>query len=171
MSCHNPFKRSLVTPVFLEGFGKNGQPFFRRQILENVEKVDRQRLVDVSVSGRSLLDIHADLLRMAIPDEDMQLVDGSSWFGRYPSGAKDYYVDLFAALTGDLMLFEDFISDAAESRFFDEAVRPAFDAACAILGQRPVVRKLCDNRRMASPLWYAYPAGYRAHFASLGFDL
>ena len=170
MSCHNRFKRSLVAPMFLEGFSRNGQPFFRRQVLRNVEQVDRLRLLDVSISGRRSPDIHADLLRLALPNEEMELVDGSSWFDLYPNGAKDYYVDLFVGLTANRMLFEDFITDNADARFFDEVVRPAFDAACSKLGQRPMVRRLCENRRAASPLWYTYPASYRAHFATLGFE-
>ena len=168
MSCHNTFKRSLVAPMFLEGVSRNGQPFFRRRVLANVEKVDRLRLAEVMVSGRTLPGIHTDLLRLALPYEKMTLVEGSHWFGQYPAGARDYYVDLFAALSGDLMLLEDFITDDEEAGFFDRVVRPAFDTACCILGKRPLVRRLCDNRRMASPLWYAYPASYRAHFATLG---
>jgi len=161
--------------MFVEGIGKHGRPYFRRQVLVNVEKVDNHLLLDVEVEGRRLTDIHAGLLNLALPNERMELVEGSSWFGRYPSGAKDYYVDLFSALTGDLMLVEDFVTDFvtdfAEARFYSDVVRPAFDAACSIIGQRPLVRKLCDNRRMASPLWYAYPASYRAHFNALGCNL
>lgn len=123
------------------------------------------------VSGRALPDLHQDLLQLAIPDEAFQTVDGSSIFGSYPAGARDYYVELFVALTGDLILFEDFITDATEAEFFARVVLPAFDAACKILGHRPMIRKLCDNRRMPSPLWYAYPASYRAHFAALGCKL
>lgn len=168
MSCHNTFKRSLVAPMFLEGVSRTGQPFFRRQVLTNVEKVDRLQLAKVSVSGRPLPSIHTDLLRLALPDERMELVEGSHWFGQYPAGAQDYYVDLFAALTGNLILFEDFVTSGEDGPFFERVVRPAFDAACSILGIRPLVRRLYDNRRMASPLWYAYPASYRAHFAALG---
>lgn len=171
MSCHNPFKRSLVAPMFLEGISRNGQPFFRRQHLVNVETVEQLRLCDVTVAGRALPELHAALLRLALPDHSFQTVDGSRILGGYPRGAKDYYVDLFAALTGDLMLYEDFVTDTTEAAFFQQIVRPAFEAACTILGQRPMVRRLCDNRRMASPLWYAYPARYRAHFAALGCPL
>jgi hypothetical protein len=78
---------------------------------------------------------------------------------------------LFSALTGDLILVEDFVTDFAEARFYADVVRPAFEAACSVIGQRPLVRRLCDNRRVVSPLWYAYPASYRAHFNALGCNL
>jgi hypothetical protein len=171
MSCHNTFKRNLVTPAFLEGFSRNGQPIFRRHTLANVEAVDQLKLADVLISGRTLPSIHADLLSLALPAERMELVEGSHWFGMYPSGARDYYVDLFSALSGDLLLFEDFLTNKEESVFFDRVVRPAFDTACSILGKRPLIRPLCENRRVSSPLWYAYPASYRAHFAALGCEL
>ncbi|CAN1573236.1 hypothetical protein MCELHM10_03434 [Paracoccaceae bacterium] len=168
MSCQNAFKRSLVAPMFLDGINRNGQPIFRRHHLINVETVEKLRLSEVTVSGRTLPDLHADLLQLAIPKETFRTVDGSSLFGSYSAGARDYYVDLFVALTGGLILFEDFLTDAKEADFFARVVLPAFDAACKILGHRPMISKLCDNRRMPSPLWYAYPASYRAHFAALG---
>jgi hypothetical protein len=168
MSCHNTFKRSLVAPMFLEGISRNGQPFFRRHHLINVETIERLRLSEVVVAGRSLPDVHTNLLRIALPNDTFQLVEGSSLLSSYPAGARDYYVDLFAALGSDLLLLEDFMTDDEEAGFFDRVVRPAFDTACSILGKRPLVRRLCDNRRMPSPLWYAYPASYRAHFAALG---
>jgi hypothetical protein len=157
--------------MFVEGIGKRGQPFFRRQVLVNVEKVENQRLMDVEIAGQLLPEIHGALLRLALPFEQMKLVDGSGWFGQYPNGAKDYYVDLFSSLTGDLMLVEDFVTDFAEAHFYANVVSPAFEAACSIIGKRPLVRRLCDNRRVISPLWNAYPASYRAHFNALGCEL
>ena len=168
MSCHNTFKRSLVAPMFLEGISGNGRPIFRRRVLENIEKVDRLRIFEVSISGRTLPAFHNELLRLALPDEPVELIEGSHWFGKYSAGAREYYVDLFAALTGNLILVEEFITDAS---FFDRVVRPAFDAACTMIGQRPLVRRLCDNRRRESPLWLAYPASFRSHFATLGCEL
>jgi hypothetical protein len=95
MSCHNPYKRSLVAPMFVEGIGKRGQPFFRRQVLVNVEKVDNQRLMDVSVAGLPLTAFHGEILKLALPSDKIELVNGCDWFGRYPNGAIDYYVDLW----------------------------------------------------------------------------
>ena len=157
--------------MFIEGVSRNGKPIFCRQRLVNLEKVEQFRLSEVTVAGSKLHDFHANLLNIVLPGEAFRTIEGSEVLGRYPSGARDYYVDLFASLTGDLMLFEDFILDGEEADFFNLIVRPAFEVACSMIGQRPLVRKLCDNRRMASPLWYAYPASFRAHFNALGCNL
>jgi hypothetical protein len=125
----------------------------------------------VAVQGRILPNFHHELLQRAIKDEPFESIEASSVLSLYPNGARDYYVDLFSALTGPLALFEDFVEDLGEARFHDEIVRPAFDIACQRIGQRPQVVKLCDNRRTASLLWYAYPASYRAHFNALGCNL
>lgn len=91
--------------------------------------------------------------------------DGSAWLGSYATGAREYYVDLFASLTGGTLLMEDFVTDDPdESRFFATVVLPAFRIATEILGHRPNVTRHCTNRRYASPLWYAYPHWMRAAF-------
>ena len=171
MSCKNPYKRSLVAPIFVERVNRNGGPIFRRQQLTNVERIEQLRLSQVTVAGLRLHDFHGLLLKIALPGDSFRSIEASEILGRYPNGARDYYVDVFSALTGDLMLVEDFVTDFAEARFYADVVRPAFDSACSIIGQRPLVRRLCDNRRVVSPLWYAYPASYRAHFNALGCNL
>ena len=114
---------------------------------------------------------HADLLLAALPNQPFLSIEASAWFGTYRGGAREYYVDLFQALIGDVLLLEDFVIDGEEKRFFDDIVCPAFETASAILGRRPSIMQLCSNRRMASPLWYAYPASYRTHFQSLGCEI
>lgn len=171
MSCHNSYKRNLIAPIFVDGIGRNGLPFFKRSKLKSLEKVDNLRLSDIEIAGRELPKFHADLLLAALPNQPFLSIEASAWFGTYRGGAREYYVDLFQALIGDVLLLEDFVADGEEKRFFDDIVCPAFETASAILGRRPSIMQLCSNRRMASPLWYAYPASYRTHFQSLGCEI
>ena len=171
MSCQNPSKRALVAPMFINSVNRHGQPVFRRERLINVETVEKLRLSEIRIGNHDLPAFHAALMRLAIPAEPFTLVEASSWLGSYPQGAKDYYVELFLGLTDGVMLLEDFITDPKEADFFDRIVKPAFDLACRQLGKRPAIARLCNNRRSDSPLWYAYPDSYRAHFAALGCPL
>jgi hypothetical protein len=170
MSCHNQFKRSLVHPMFVKGLGRNGSPYFVKRPLLRIDAVDNTPLREIGLAGTDLPDFHDRLLREVLPEMTVRTVEASGWFGQYARGARDYYVDLFCGLTNGLVLFEDFISDGQEARFFADIVRPAFDEACRRLGHSPSVVPLCANRRMVSPLWYAYPESYWPLFQKLGVE-
>lgn len=139
--------------------------------MTNVETVEKFRLRDVKLGEWSLPDLHLALLRKALPGEQYAVVEGSEWFSRFAGGARDYYLEIFLALTGGTVLFETFLTDAEEGKFYNRVVRPAFEEATRILGHEPAVMPLCRGRHAASPLWYAYPDSYRDHFAALGVAL
>ena len=164
----NPFKRSLVTPMFIEGINRLAEPIWRGRQIINVETVEKHRLRDVMVDEWSLPDLHLALLRQALPDEHYEVVDGSEWFAHFANGARDYYLEIFLALTGGTVLFETFVTSGEEGLFYNRVVRPAFDEATHILGHEPAIKPLCAGKHAASPLWYAYPESYRTHFAALG---
>lgn len=171
MSCHNVFERALVAPAFVEKINRLGEPVWRRRSIENIEAVDKIPLCDIEVAGKTLPNLHALLLSAVLPGAAFRIVEGSSWFGNYPRGARDYYVDLFLGLSGPTVLFEDFVSDAEDAQFFKDIVQPAFRSALDILGHPPHVMRLNPGKRVVSPLWYAYPDHYRAHLAALGVSL
>jgi hypothetical protein len=170
MSCHNQFKRSLVHPMFVKGVGKGGKPYFVKRHLLRIDTVDNLPMREIRISGKSLPDFHDCLLREALAGVDVRTIEGSDWFGKYQRGARDYYVDIFTGLTDGSVLFEDFISDSEEARFFSEVVRPAFLEASRLIKKPPAVVPLCPNRRMESALWYAYPESYWPMFQKMGVD-
>lgn len=168
MSCHNQFKRSLVHPMFVKGIGKGGKPYFVKRHLLRIDTVDNFPMREITLAGKSLPDFHDCLLKDALTGFDVRTIEGSDWFGKYSRGARDYYVEIFSQLNGGMVLFEDYSSDKLEAEFFEGVVRPAYNAACAITGERPAIIPLCPNRRMVSPLWYAYPESYWPMFQKMG---
>lgn len=171
MSCHNSFKRALVAPVFVEGVNRRGQPLWRRRPMTQLETVEKLRLNEVCVGDWDLPSLHRTLLRRALPDEQFTVVEGSDWFARYPGGAREWYRDLFLALTAGVVLFEVFVTDPKEADFFSQVVRPAYRMASEALGGSPSIISLCSNRRAESIFWNAYPASYLSLFRALGVTL
>ena len=171
MTLRNNFKRSLVAPIFVEGINRFTQPIWRRRQIINVETIEKFRLSDLHIDDVRLPDFHRALIRRAIPDEKVTIVEGSDWLSSYSCGPRDYYLDILLGLTGGTVLFETFLTDKEEARFFHSVVRPAFTEATRILKREPSLMPLCTGRRAASPLWYAYPDSYRAHFEALGVKL
>lgn len=170
MSCHNLFKRSLIHPMFVKGVGKGGKPYFIKRPLLRIDAVDNHPMTEITLAGRSMPEFHDNLLRDALEGLDIRTIDGSDWFGSYSRGARDYYIEIFLGLTAGLFLFEDFITDFKEQRFFGEVVRPAYEEASRMLGKSPAIVPLCPNRRMVSPLWYAYPESYWPLFQKMGVE-
>jgi hypothetical protein len=136
-----------------------------------VETVEKLRLSEVRAGQWCLPDLHRALLRRALPDETITIAEGSAWLSARPRGPRDYYVDIFLALTGEVVLFESFETDKEEEKFFASVVRPALLEAMRILGREPAITPLCKGRHRASRLWYAYPDSYREHFEALGVQL
>lgn len=159
-----------MAPVFLEGFNKHAQPIWHRRKLINLETIEKHRLSEVTLGSWSLPGFHEALLRLALSDGEFSVVDGSAWFSQFPNGPREYYLHIFLGLTAGTVLCEQFDSNKEEENFFARVVRPAFDEAARILGREPAIVPLCQGRHAASPLWYAYPDNYRAHFRALGIE-
>ena len=171
LSCKNEFKRSLVAPMFIEGINRKGSAIFRRHKITDIPKAEGKSFGSIRIHDLPLPVFHGRLIDAALPSESFRLIDGSVWFGSFPGGAKDFYVDLFLELSQVAIFVEDFVADEHEAEFFRRVVHPAFRTAEKLLGVRPVVSQLTPNRRVLSPLWYAYPASYRAHFNALGCNI
>ena len=114
--------------------------------------------------------LHQSLLHLVLPDQQIDVVDGSDWFARFPGGPREYYLNIFIGLTGGTVLFEQFDTNKEEAEFFARIVRPAFEEAASILGHDPPILPLCRGKHAASPLWYSYPDSYRAHFYAMGVE-
>lgn len=164
----NPCKHALLHPHFVEMINRRGAPVHRRHKLAEPELWEGKPLSLVQAGQARLADLHANALSRVAGASPCRW-DASAWFTTYPAGAEGYYVDLFSSLTGGVLLMEDFVTDDPdEARFFARVVLPAFHQATQILGHRPNVTRLCDNRRVASPLWYAYPHWMRRAFEPEG---
>lgn len=170
MCSRNAFKRALVAPLFIEGVNRLGQPIWRKRQMVNVQSVENVPFGDIWIGNRELPALHHELLQIALPDTEFSVIDGSDWRAKQ-GGSYDCYLNICASLDDKITLFEDFMTNEAETKFFDAVVRPALLEAAKALGREPAILPICKGCRAASPLWYAYPDSYRAHFEALGVDL
>lgn len=157
--------------MFIEGINRLGEPIWRRRQILNVESVEGLRLSEVQIGERTLNQFHHAVLRLALPGEIFNLIDASEFYQKFNKNPRDYYVSIFLGMTDGSILFEEFLTDSEEAKFFERAVRPALTDATNILGHEPAILPLCKGRHAASPLWYAYPDSSRSQFDALGVTL
>ena len=118
MICHNVYRRSLLILCFVEKLNKSGQPIWCRRKIGSIDQSDNKRLIDIEVAGQSLPLFHQRILVLSSPGRKIATIDGSLWFGGYPNGAREYYVDIFQGLTGNSVLVEDFTLAPKKHAFF-----------------------------------------------------
>jgi hypothetical protein len=171
MSNRNAFKRTLVAPMFVEGINRSGQPIWRRRRVLNVDELTALRISEIKFGKIKLPGFHMELLEMALPNEEVKVLDISEWIEEFHISPEQYYLSIFLSLTDGTTLFENFVTDSEEGRFAEKVINPAFSKAREIIGCDPMIVPLCCGRRASSALWYAYPDSYRAHFEALGVRL
>lgn len=162
-SVHNPSKRALATLPVVVGLDCRGRAILRRHKLVEHNSADCRPLDAILLpSGESLTGFHRRRLGELLGPAAPRRVELRELVPRAADGAAAYYHDVFRLLSGRVVLFEDFVTDAQTARFFDRTVRPAYGQALRDMGQRPQIARLMNGRRASSPLWNAYPPAMAA---------
>ena len=156
---NNPYKRSLATLPVVTGRDRHGRPIVRRQRVADHDASEGRRFEELLTrSGEPLLDYHHRKLLAVLGASAPAWIDLRDLVPPAPGGPQAYYVEFFRMLTGNLVLFEDFVACEQTAAFYERAVRPAFRQVVAETGLRPQVVRLSPGPRASSTLWYAYPA-------------
>lgn len=157
-SVHNSYKRSLAIMPIALGKNRHKEIVWRRQKLLLLDDIESQKLNSIILpSGESLVGYHNRHLYGAFGSYAPRIVDLSEIIPSAQCGAKVYYRDLLCLLTGNVVLFEDFVVDGQTSLFFSSTVLPAYESASKIMCGRPQIARLAFGRRASSPIWNYYP--------------
>jgi hypothetical protein len=159
----NPLKCALVRMRFSDGPGKTAAipPVVRR--IANMPEADGRKIVEITTRWKqSLVSFHHEMIRAVSWISDATLVDGSSWFHSHGKYAGEYYTP-FLKLFKKAVLFEDFLLADGERSFTERVVMPAFNAATAVLGEKPLIVRLTEPGEAESSEWFDYPKSFLEH--------
>jgi hypothetical protein len=154
----NAIKYSLGRMGFHAGTGKKGGPRIRFLSVADLPAADGRQLCHaVTRWGQGLVSFHHELLSSRPVLRGVELFDGSDWFLSHNGGAGEYYADFLSLFVRHAVLFESFLYSPQERQFTTEVVIPAFAAASARHGCRPLVCRLDPADSEGLPYWLQYP--------------
>jgi hypothetical protein len=154
----NAIKYSLARMGFYAGTGRRGGPRVRVLSVAELPAADGRLLCHtVTRWGQKLVPFHHELLLSQPALRGIELFDASGWFLSHTGGAKAYYANFLSLFAAHAVLFESFLYSPEERQFTSEVVIPAFDAASARQGYRPLVCRLDPADREGLPYWLQYP--------------
>lgn len=154
----NPMKYALARMCFHEGNDRNGNSRVRNISVADMLAADGTMLQDAVTHWRqNLIAFHHELLSMQPSLSNVETYDVSAWLGAYGPSAQQYYPEFFTLFIDRAILFESFLVTPREARFTDEIIIPAFDAARARRGLRPLICRLDPPETEGDPYWLQYP--------------
>ena len=110
-----------------------------------------------TVAGEPLREFHRALLAQSHPELADSIRDGSPWLAAVSRGEPSYLPLLSLAIRDGILLENFCVNDPAERRFTETRVLPAFAAAAARFGVRPLVVPIAPPRCEDEPHWWHYP--------------
>lgn len=154
----SPDKYALARMTFHGGTGRNGGS---RNCCVSVADMTRANGLPmqqvVTHKGQSLIEFHHHLLSASSHLPAIELHDTSDWFYAHGSTAREYYTDFLSLFVRHAILFENFLLTPHEKPFTNEIVLPAFEAAHARNGLRPLICRLDPPDAEGDPYWLQYP--------------
>ena len=163
----NPIKYALARMGFHAGVGRNGGSRDRHISVAHLPTADGMVMQDVTTLwGQRLISFHHELLSMRHSLSAIETYDASDWLIAHGHRAQQYYADVFTLFIDHAILFESFLITPREKRFTDEIIIPAFDAAHARRGLRPLICRLDPPEAEGDAYWLQYPQELQAFVTS-----
>ncbi len=107
--------------------------------------------------GQRLISFHHELLSMRPSLSHVETHDASDWYVEHGPSAQQYYTDFFTLFIDHAILFESFLVTPQEEQFTSEIIIPAFEAAYARRGLRPLICRLDPPDTEGDSYWLQYP--------------
>ncbi len=153
----NQEKRHLGKMFFHHGHGKkNGNIINHKNIVDFSE--EGKKMCDVkTLSGKSLVDFHHEVLEKYFSKEHFNIKDISEWFNKTRT-LDLYYLYYLSLFIRDHILFENFFFDGEkeECKFTCDNFMPSFKKVTEIFGYKPLIVPLLPHEHEKSHFWLSY---------------
>ncbi len=87
----------------------------------------------------------------------MDLFDSSAWLKKHGGNAKSYYSSYLSLFVTHGVLFENFLSNENEGKFFINVFMPTFDFLTAYYGYKPIIVQAIPEADIDDLYWWCYP--------------
>ena len=152
---------------FHVGNDRNGGSRVRYVSVAHLPTADGMALQDtITLWGQLLISLHHELLSMWPSLSTIETYDASDWFVAHGLRAQHRYADYFTLFIDHAILFESYLATSQEAQFTSEIVIPAFEAAYARRGLRPLICRLDPPETEGDSYWLQYPQELEAFVRS-----
>ncbi len=159
VSTGNQFKRGLgKLPIHQFTDKAHHEIFVYKTVVDFNAHVGHSIKSVTTTQNEPLVDFHHDLFEKACHTKPVVISrDGTSWFKTHHS-SKEYYKHFLKLFLRDAILFETFITNDAESEFYDTVVHPAFSEVLQTFEHKPlIVDIISQHNDHESEYWDYYP--------------
>lgn len=167
----NAIKCRLGKLKFFDGLDKNCELKRSYETIIDFTRAERLPLKEVgTLWGQGLVNLHHQLLGMALPAARERTFDASQWALASGGAAGKFYASLMSLFVRHAILFENFLLNKDEMDFTKNVFLPAFLDVMDATSHKPLIVALTPTSLETDELWSCYPPGAKLRLHEIQFE-